>query len=215
MDLLSLPARFKERKTAKMRAELINHKRVATSMGIIAQLHLAVIDYEFEKEQYAQARKISDVRLELVQAMGDAMKEGKAHAGEFMDPQAKYFTARSRYLMTYANLMTSQARIRHSLGVAPPEQIEQEEATPVAENIEIECESEAQDNETQSQEQEEVASVEDEVTSEDEIISETIDVPSVPEEDLDVEAGPLTLDEFFTDTGAPVLPYEDYRACAE
>ena len=115
-DLLSLPSRIQQGRTGRARAELTARRRLALAVGILAQVHVSVMEYERVRKQLDLATVIASKRAKLVLALAAAAKEGKSHEGELIGPQVKLFAAQSLYWMTYANCQTARARIMHTLG---------------------------------------------------------------------------------------------------
>ncbi len=115
-NLLAIPQRLAERRAARLRAELTAGERAALAVGILSQLHLAVIEYQSQERQHALIRTVAQKRAALAQAARDAAEQGKAHGGKVIEAEIRSFLARSRHLRTVANARTAYARVLHSVG---------------------------------------------------------------------------------------------------
>jgi len=118
-DLLNLPQRLHERRAAAKQADLVACRRTALTIGVLTQLHLALVDRDREQRQFELIQRISAQRAQLAEAAAQAARDGKGHAGDMIEAQMKHFVAHARYVKTYANLQTAHARILHSVGRAP------------------------------------------------------------------------------------------------
>jgi len=123
-DLLRLPHAIQDRRLALGQAELAARQRQALAAGILIQVHIAAMAYEAAWEQERMARQTADVRSKLAQAVAGMAKEGSANEAEVLDQNLRWLASRSQWLMAYANLMTSRARLLHSIGRNPLEAAE-------------------------------------------------------------------------------------------
>lgn len=115
-DLLAIPQKMKQREAVKLRSELITQQRIALAVGIVTQLHLALIDYEEAIERREITWTIAQKRRALLVAVESAADEGKSHDGETLDHRMTYLKARAKYLAAHANLMASHARLLNTIG---------------------------------------------------------------------------------------------------
>ncbi|HNQ24399.1 MAG TPA: TolC family protein [Phycisphaerae bacterium] len=119
-DLLAIPHQLQQRRATKLQAELTVTRRVALAVAILAQLHLALIDYQEAMAQCAINQTIADRHRLLLEAVRTQAEEGKSHEGEVVDQQVKCLRARARYLSARADLMTAEARLLNTIGLDPP-----------------------------------------------------------------------------------------------
>ena len=129
-NLLSIPRRLSEHKAAELQEDLISKRRIAQAVGILTQLHLAVIEYRDAMDQVELQSEIAMKRKELVAAVEANIEQGTSHQGELVEYQLKDLTARSRYLMTFAKIMVAQARIVNTVGRDPVISIAKAEPEP-------------------------------------------------------------------------------------
>jgi len=118
-DLLTLPQQFKQHDITKLQTALIVKQRTAIAVGILAQLHLSLIDYRETWEQHAFSETISRKCDSLLEAVRNQADEGKSHGGERLDHELKRLRARARYLTERANLMVARARLLNTIGREP------------------------------------------------------------------------------------------------
>lgn len=115
-NLLALPQQWQERRALQERVRLADEQRIALAIGVLTQLHLAVLDYQRTGAQYSLTRTIAEKHAALVNALQQAAVEGTAHAGETTEQRLKALRARAKYLTQYANLMVAYARVLNTVG---------------------------------------------------------------------------------------------------
>ena len=115
-DLLAIPQRAYERRAAKRRTAYVRDRRTLLAVAIIAQVHLAAIDYDEATETVGLIRGLSEAQTKLVAAMERHQQEGKAAADEVLDSEAKGLFSQVRYMSASADLMTARQRILNTLG---------------------------------------------------------------------------------------------------
>lgn len=122
-DLLAVPRRLALHEAETRRAELVATQRTALAVGILTQVHLAVIEYEGELERLLLSREIAANRERLFEAAEGKVEDGKGTAAEALASEVQYLLARTRYLMSYANAMTACYRIETTVGRDPLESL--------------------------------------------------------------------------------------------
>jgi outer membrane protein TolC len=115
-DLLTIPQQIQKHEAMQLQTELVARRRTALAVGILTQLHLALIDCEEGAAQYAIWSEIALRHRDLLAAIQSAVDSGKSNGGEALDQRLKYLKARARQLDAYANLQSARARLVNSIG---------------------------------------------------------------------------------------------------
>lgn len=182
-DLLSIPSRMVERRAAELRGALAQDRRIALSVGILAQLHIAVIEYEDARAKLGASREVAEKRGRLVSALERAQAEGKGDAGRVLEERIKHLAARTRYLLDRAAVAGAKARIENTVGRNPVGMPTVPVDTDMPETVAIaETEPTQEDMETD-------LAAERETSDDQEIQVEIIDFVHDPEESETDEAG--------------------------
>ncbi|MCC8181146.1 MAG: TolC family protein [Planctomycetes bacterium] len=118
-DLLRLPAKIKDAKTAEQRAELTAMRRSVTAASIMVQVNLALLELERTQTRVEYLQAIEDNRRVLIRGVEEAIANGQAH-------QAEALAERIRHMNEYASLawaksdhMAAYARLISGLGLDP------------------------------------------------------------------------------------------------
>ncbi len=115
-DLLSLPRKWKDKRTAVRRIDLTRKKRMAVAVGIITQLHLALLDLRDSIEQCREAQDLDRLQQRLLAATLKYRKREGTNESKVLEREAEAFFAHARFLKAYADCMIARERLENTLG---------------------------------------------------------------------------------------------------
>lgn len=111
-DLLRLPAKYRDAKTAEQRAELTALRKRVTAASIMIQVNLALVEFAEQGERMELLDRIEANRRVIVEGMEDNLATGKGHAGDLLGEKLRHITdysnkywAKSSYMAAYARLV--------------------------------------------------------------------------------------------------------------
>jgi len=116
-NLLNVFMYPKIKKLNQTNTEIIKEKRLALSMAILSQVHLANIDYSLALEEYDTAERYYQVSRKITEQIKNAQKIAKFGNLELIREQASLLVAELRYDFAYTKLQNAVGKIYTSVGV--------------------------------------------------------------------------------------------------
>jgi outer membrane protein TolC len=116
MDFFRLPEKFKALKAAKMEAEMVKYRRMAMAVGILSQLHLALIEYHAAANQTLSTTEIDKVQEELMGVTAKMVKAGSLGKESLLTSRIYRFLAAVQHRQTYADMQIRISQIRNVIG---------------------------------------------------------------------------------------------------
>lgn len=116
-DLFQLPSKEMNRRSALMAVQGAYAGRLAQSIVVLTQVHLALIDFDEQKKQYLMARKYHSVESRLFKGMQQGQIQGVFNLVDVMDVEAKMVASDVEALKLYAATLTAIEKINNALGL--------------------------------------------------------------------------------------------------
>lgn len=116
-NLLSIPARLSEKRSAELRAAAARERGEAIAAGIIAQVGIAMSDWRHTSTQMTAIAKRTETRNQLVTALSIAETGGQARPGEVLQERVRLLTERSALRMREADAKIALARVANAVGL--------------------------------------------------------------------------------------------------
>ncbi len=118
-DLLRLPAKIKDAKTAEQRAELTAMRRTVTAASIMVQVTLALLELERTQTRVDYLQAIEDNRRVLISGVEEAIANGKAHQAEALSERIRHMNEYASLAWAKSDHMAAYARLISGLGLDP------------------------------------------------------------------------------------------------
>ncbi len=118
-DLLRLPARIKDAKTAGQRAELTSLRRTIAAASILIQVNLALLELDQTARRVKYLGAIEANRRVLIRGMEEAMESGKAHQVDVLSERIRHMSEFSSYAWARSDRLAAFARLVSGLGLDP------------------------------------------------------------------------------------------------
>ena len=118
-DLLNVFKVNRERKAAKQGVEVARERRLAASMAVLTQVHLAVLEFRHSQRKLETAKNYLDVSRgisELVERQQETESRGRL---QVIKEQLNALVAELRRDLAYAQIQNAFARIFKSMGLNP------------------------------------------------------------------------------------------------
>jgi len=115
-NLLSLPQRWKEKCSKEKEVDLTRQKRMALAVGVMTQVHLALLDLQTSLEESQEARDLDQLQQRLFAATQKHQAQGEADEGKVLEREADACFAHIQYLRTYADCRIAEERLANTLG---------------------------------------------------------------------------------------------------
>ena len=119
-QLLSIPRRWREKRSGQKRVELTRQKRMALGIGVVTQVHLAALDLENSVVQYREMLDLYTLQKQLLSATRKHQERREAEESKVLEREAETFFAYVQYLRGYAGHMVAKARLENTLGGKEP-----------------------------------------------------------------------------------------------
>ena len=116
-NLLNIYLYPKIKKFNETNTEVIKEKRLALSMAVLSQVHLANIDYAMALEEYDTAERYYQVSRKITQQVKNAQKIARFGNLELIREQASLLVAELRYDIAYSKLQHAIGKIYASVGL--------------------------------------------------------------------------------------------------
>ena len=116
-NLLNIFVYPKIKKFNETNTEVIKEKRLALSMAVLSQVHLANIDYAMALEEYDTAERYYQVSRKITQQIKNAQKIARFGNLELIREQASLLVAELRYDIAYSKLQHAIGKIYTSVGL--------------------------------------------------------------------------------------------------
>ena len=100
-----------------MNTEIIKEKRLALSMAVLSQVHLANIDYSLALEEYDTAQRYYQVSKKITEQIKNAQKIARFGNLELIREQASLLVAELRHDLAYTKLQYAVGEIYTSVGI--------------------------------------------------------------------------------------------------
>ncbi|BCS52866.1 TolC family protein [Geobacter sp. SVR] len=133
LNLLSGPTQIK---IAKSQTEIAQAQRLALSMAILTQVHVAYQDFFNRKRQYELSEQLQDVDARIYEQTVNQAKSGSTNQLNEIRSATSALMAEFRSYQNYASLQNACGQITATLGQDPlPETVTSHEIKPLAEAI--------------------------------------------------------------------------------
>jgi len=116
-NLLNIFMYPKIKKINQTNTEVIKEKRLALSMAVLSQVHLANIDYSLALEEYDTAERYYQVSKKITEQVKNAQKIARFGNLELIREQASLLVAELRYDIAYSKLQHAIGKIYTSVGL--------------------------------------------------------------------------------------------------
>ncbi len=118
-NLLSLPRRWKQKRAAERRIDVIQQKRMALAVGVLTQVRLSVLEFQDAAAHCDELRDLAQLADRLLAASRKQLAQREIEESKVLEREADAFFARLRYLKAYANYAVAQERLDNALGRRP------------------------------------------------------------------------------------------------
>ena len=105
------------KKINETNTEVIREQRLALSMTVLSQVHIAKIDYELALEEFETARRYYEVSKKITEQVQNAQKIARFGKLEVIREQASLLVAELRYDIAFTKLQHSIGQIYSSAGI--------------------------------------------------------------------------------------------------
>ena len=116
-NLLNVFMYPKVKRINETNTEVIKEKRLALSMAVLSQVHLANIDYSLALEEYDTAERYYQVSKKITEQIKNAQKIARFGNLELIREQASLLVAELRYDIAYSKLQHAIGKIYTSVGL--------------------------------------------------------------------------------------------------
>jgi len=116
-NLLNIFMHPKIKRINETNTKIIKEKRLALSMAVLSQVHLANIDYSLALEEYDTAERYYEVSRKITEQVKNAQKIARFGNLELIREQASLLVAELRYDIAYSKLQHSIGKIYTSVGI--------------------------------------------------------------------------------------------------
>lgn len=116
-DLFALPSKAYHRKSAVFGFQAAYAGRLAQSVVVLTQVHLALINFEEQKKQYLMAKKYHSVESRLFKGMKLGLNKGLFNLVDVMDVEAKMVASEVEALKLYAASLAAIEKINNAMGL--------------------------------------------------------------------------------------------------
>ncbi|RTZ58280.1 MAG: transporter [Gammaproteobacteria bacterium] len=124
-NILNVFGGIQARKMAKTQVELADIRRMALSMAVMTQVHLATRRYELALEQYRTDKDLADVSGSLESLSQSRSKAKMQNELKSIKTRASAMIARMRADYAHAEARNALARVYNTIGMDPlPEKVE-------------------------------------------------------------------------------------------
>ncbi len=118
-DVLSLPQKIYGRQARLKEVDLARKRRVATTLAVLTQVHIAAIEYDMAVRQLKDVKQIESKSSRLLETGRKAAADGKSHGGRTLSLELQHLADLDVYLQSYVQTMGARARLINSVGVEP------------------------------------------------------------------------------------------------
>ena len=105
------------KKVSETNTAIIQEQRLALSMTVLSQIHIAKIDYNLALEEYDTAERYYQVSKKITEQIKNAQKIARFGNLELIREQASLLVAELRYDIAYSKLQHAIGKIYTSVGV--------------------------------------------------------------------------------------------------
>lgn len=116
-DLFSLPSKAFKRQSAMMGFRTAHAGRLAQSVVVLTQVHLALVNFEEQKRQYMMAKNYHEVETRLFKSMNFGLSQGLFNFFDVMDVEAKMVASEVEALKLYAATLTAIEKMNNAIGI--------------------------------------------------------------------------------------------------
>ncbi len=116
-NLLAWPRHISDSKTALYRKDLARENRLAVSLGVLTQLHLALLTYADTLETYELYAHLRDVNRQLLATARKETRYGKMHEADLIKYETESAISEVDALKAYGELQVAIEQINNALGI--------------------------------------------------------------------------------------------------
>jgi len=118
-QLLDLPAKAKGLRMARLEREYVKQRRMVLAVAILSQLRLSVIEYHEAADRAVAASRSGQVDQQIQAVTATLTEQGQATDAEMLEAEIDAFFAQMQQIRAYADLRSTVARIRNTIGRDP------------------------------------------------------------------------------------------------
>ncbi len=115
-DLFRYPSLKHTYKAAKLKQELARRSRLAVSMGVLTQVHLAYLQYKTAIEQYTLARELATINRRLLTVSEQARDQGELSDADVLNYQAQSLFADVNAISNFGDIQIALEHLANALG---------------------------------------------------------------------------------------------------
>lgn len=116
-NLLSVPALAQQRAAAEDRMDLTYMNRLALSIGVMTQVHLAYFVYLDNRTQFLMAYELQQVNERLLAAAKKEASAGKLHEADTLRYEAETLLSEINALKAYADMQNALEQLNNAVGL--------------------------------------------------------------------------------------------------
>lgn len=118
-QLLDLPFRYARYKGSKKAIDMAKEQRLMTTVGVITQVHIALLDYAIKLDRFRLLEETYQLSHELYDLAKDKRKIGKMRDVDVTQRNLENMAAKLRRDEAIVDLIVAHKRLCVSMGVAP------------------------------------------------------------------------------------------------
>lgn len=115
-NLLALPLRLRQVRVARQEVELAFARQLPVAVGILTQVHLAVVEWEEAAGRWALAQELAGIQSQYLAAIENHVREGKLDPAAQLTAELESFLARVQRERLAADVAIAAARLSNALG---------------------------------------------------------------------------------------------------
>lgn len=115
-NLFLIPQKMQEKRAAESQQEFTLASRLALSIGVMAQVNLAYLNYRDAFNQYQTALKSLDVRSRLAEISEKIRKTGEFHSIDVLNFRTDSLLARITSWRAYSFLKLAEEQLNYAIG---------------------------------------------------------------------------------------------------
>ena len=115
-NLFLIPQQLQERRIAQNQQEFAKISRLALSVGVMTQVHLAYIGYRDALNQFKLAKKAFQTRDRLSAIAEKIRASGEFHGIDILDYMTDAFLAKVHAWKSYSTFKVSEEQLNYSVG---------------------------------------------------------------------------------------------------
>lgn len=115
-NLFIIPQQWQAKRSAEEQRQFAYYSRLALSVAVVTQVHLAYINYRDVLNQYHLTRRAYETRNELAEIAEIIRRSGEFHGAEVLNFQTDAILAKINAWKAYSNLQLAVEQINYAIG---------------------------------------------------------------------------------------------------